>query len=216
MVASRRSVALLTGIVLAACATSDPDGSGQSESTVAVSAEQRPADPGSAAGERRVTIEQLSDPTINHDLSEYTGVDLGTERPPANLAFCDAVAGAPGRWLNGSIVPLQFWIDSYSGVRDAPPVAAEAIVSLLSYGRERIDWNLGRAERPEFSAELAAHLTDGLLSAQHGEHRVALLGLRERGSSSHGYMSSFGSCSLTVTHPSVVDAKGVAPDATAG
>ena len=156
MVASRRSVALLTGIVLAGCATSDPDGLGQSESTVAVSAEQGPAESGSVAGERRVTIEQLSDPTIDIDLSEYTGVDLETERPPANLAFCDAVAGAPGRWLNDSIVPLQFWIDSYSGVDDAPPVAAEAIVSLLSYGRERIDWNLGRVERPEFSAELAA------------------------------------------------------------
>lgn len=106
MVASRRSVALLAGIVLAGCATSDPDGLGQSESTVAVSAEQGPAEPGSVAGERCVTIEQLSDPTIDIDLSEYTGVDLGTDRPPADLAFCDAVAGAPGRGLDSPAVYL--------------------------------------------------------------------------------------------------------------
>ncbi len=157
MSTSRRRIAILIGVVLPGCATSDGGEAMQSQDTVAVAAEQAPEETTVVTDERRVTFEQLSDPTTDLDLTEYTGVDLETASPPASVAFCDAVAGAPSRWLNDALIPLQFWVDSYRGVGDPPPMAAEAVEALLAFGGQRIDWNLGRAERPLFDVKLAAH-----------------------------------------------------------
>ena len=106
----------------------------------------------------RVPVTDLVDPEVA--LPENAGgVDFGEDAPPADLAFCDAFATVPVRWVDDAVVAVQYWVDAFDHARvDAPDAAAEPIDRLLDYGQHNLDWHFSRVEdRPVWtSAEAGA------------------------------------------------------------
>ena len=80
---------------------------------------------------------------------ELVGVDLGALGPEGPLGFCDAVGGAPVRWIDDALIPVQLWIDTFTEVIVVPAAASDPIARLLEFAERRQRWSLtGDGERP--------------------------------------------------------------------
>ncbi len=106
----------------------------------------------------RVTIEELRD--FEQPLPEdATGVDLAEFAPDAEVAFCDAAAAAPSRWIIDALIPVQFWHDTFDAVGDAPAEIQPSIDRLVAFAEARQRWSLGGGgARPELDETLDADM----------------------------------------------------------
>ncbi len=106
--------------------------------------------------DRRVTIEELRD--FEQPLpADATGVDLAEFAPADPIAFCDAVASTPSRWIGDALFPVQLWHDTFDAIDDAPEEIRPSIDRLVAFAEARQRWSLsGDGERPELDEELNA------------------------------------------------------------
>ena len=75
------------------------------------------------------------------------GVDLGEVAPADDTSFCEAFALAPVRWVDDAVVPVQYWVDTFTHARStAPEAAIGPIDRLLEFGQRKLDWNFKRVE----------------------------------------------------------------------
>ena len=105
----------------------------------------------------RVPATDLVDPNV--PLPENVGgIDLGVDAPPSDLAFCEAFALAPVRWVDDAIIPVQYWVDTFSSARaTAPDAAIDPIDRLLEFGQHKLDWNFKRVDdRPIWTGAQAS------------------------------------------------------------
>jgi len=131
----RAEVALVVATALLAVGCSD--GGSASESTV------------------RVPVSVLRDPTDTLP-EDAGGVDLGALGPASGLTFCEAFAAVRTDWVNGAIVPLQWWIDAYAEVEDEPDDAAASLAALREFADLKLAWNLKRVDsRPVYDEDMA-------------------------------------------------------------
>lgn len=105
----------------------------------------------------RVPLTVLADPEASIP-DNVGGIDLGKSAPSDDTSFCDAFASAPARWLDDAVVPVQFWVDTFTIARSSAPTQThDPIDRLLDYGERKIAWNFGHLdERPEWNSMLSA------------------------------------------------------------
>ncbi len=106
------------------------------------------ADGASLASEDTVRVPATDLMDLDVPLPENVGgVDLGDVAPAEDLSFCEAFALAPVRWVDDAVVPVQYWVDTFTGAREAAPEgAAGPIDRLLEFGQHKLDWNFKRVE----------------------------------------------------------------------
>lgn len=86
------------------------------------------------------------------------GVELGEVAPADDITFCEAFAVAPARWVDDAVIPVQYWVDTFTIARSSAPIeAAGPIDRLIDYGERKTAWNFGQLDdRPIWDSSLAA------------------------------------------------------------
>lgn len=106
---------------------------------------------------RRVTMPELIAGAFDPESAD--GVDTGSlgARFEGADTFCEAAKMVPLRWTVDALVPMQLWVDTYSGLTDVPDAVAPSVQHLVDFTRRRLRWSLsGVGDRPTWDAETIA------------------------------------------------------------
>lgn len=96
---------------------------------------------------------------VDASIPENVGaIGLGEVAPAEEISFCDAFATAPARWVDDAVVPVQYWVDTFTVARSSAPTDAIGPVDrLIEFGERKLAWNFGQLdERPVWDSTLAA------------------------------------------------------------
>ena len=109
---------------------------------------------------RPATLEEIADPANDLELDDVSRLDLGDSAPNTDT-FCDAFGATKLLWIEGALVPLQFLIDAWQRVDDAPDAVADDVDAMRELADRRLEWQFGRIDandRPDIDLAMAEGL----------------------------------------------------------